>query len=116
VKFGGFSLIELVAVIAIIGIIVALTAPGLSRAKVTGQRGACIANTRTIQTLNLVGVPVVYPIDYEWPFWSPFEGKTGYSELKYPRGQREMVLFVNCFDCHDRTDPFEPVHEFITVW
>ena len=109
-KFWGFSLIELMTVIAITAIIIALTGASFSRAKVTGQRGVCIANARTIQSLNLAGVPVVYPAQ------SPFENKAGFLELVYPFGRREMVLFVNCFDCHDRFDPFEPVHEFITVW
>lgn len=111
-----FSLIELLVVMAIISILTALLAATFARAKVEGQRGACLANARTIKSLNLVGVPVIYPMEYEWPYSSPFEGKRGYKELNYSRGRREMVLFVNCFDCHDRSDPFEPVHELITVY
>ena len=111
-----FSLIELLVVMAIISILTALLAATFARAKVEGQRGACLSNARAIESLNLVGVPVVYPMKYKRPFSSPFEGKRGYNELTYPKGRREMVLFVNCFDCHDRSDPFEPVHKLVTVW
>ena len=111
-----FTIIELLMVMAIISILVSLLASSMARAKEAGQRGACAANARTIKSLNTVGVPVVYAQDYEWPYWSPFEGKEGYVEVKFPYGRSETVLFVNCFDCHDQSDPFEPVHELITVY
>ena len=111
-----FTLMELVSVMAIISILVSLLAGSVARAKVAGQRGACKANSRTIKSLNTVGVPVVYAQDYEWPYWSPFEGKEGYVEVRFPHGKKETFLFVNCFDCHDKDDPFEPVHSLVTVY
>lgn len=111
-----FTLIELLTVMAIISILVSMLATSISRAKEAGQRGACLANARTIESLNLVGVPVVYAQTYEYPFWSPFEGKEGYVEVRFPYNKRETILFVNCFNCHDLSDPFEPVHELITVY
>ena len=112
----GFTTTELLTVMAIISILVAMLAATFSRAKNEGQRGACLANSRTIQSLNLVGVPVVYAQEYDWPYWSPFEGMRGYAEIAYPYGRKETILFVNCFDCHDQSDPFEPVHSLITVY
>jgi|ETNvirenome_6_85_1030632.scaffolds.fasta_scaffold02439_8 prepilin-type N-terminal cleavage/methylation domain-containing protein len=112
----GFTLIELLVSLTIISILTALLATSISRAKVAGQKGACIANSRTIESLNIVGVPVVYAQEYEWPYWSPFEGKEGYVDVWFDVGIKETVLFVNCFDCHDKDDPWEPVHEFVTVY
>ena len=107
---------ELLVVMAIITILVALLAPGMAKSKASGRRGACLANARTIKSLLMAGVPVIYAQDYEYPYWSPFEGKRGYAEIFYPHGRKDTVLFVNCFDCHDRLDPYEPLHEFITVY
>ena len=111
-----FTLIELLVTMAIISILVSLLATSISRAKEAGQRGACVANARTIESLNTVGVPVVYAQEYDYPYWSPFEGKEGYVEVHFPYGRRETILFVNCFDCHDKDDPFEKVHELVTVY
>jgi|TARA_Y100000310_G_scaffold89792_2_gene86906 prepilin-type N-terminal cleavage/methylation domain-containing protein len=111
-----FTLAELLVVISIISILVSLLASTLARAKLAGQKGACQANSRTIESLNLIGVPVIYAQSYEYPFWSPYEGKEGYAEISFPYGRKETVLFVNCFDCHDRNDPFEQVHSLITVY
>ena len=112
----GVTLVEFLVVCAIIFILASLLSTSLSLAKKEGQRGACVANSRTIESLNLIGVPVVYAQDYEYPYWSPFEGKEGYVEVQHLYGGKETVLFVNCFDCHDQHDPYEPVHEFITVY
>jgi prepilin-type N-terminal cleavage/methylation domain-containing protein len=112
----GFTLIELLVVTTIISILVAMLASTFGRAKLEGQRGACLANSRTIKSLNLAGVPVVYAQSREAPYSSPFEGKRGYVEVRYLYGQRETILFVNCFDCHDLSDPFDLVHELVTVY
>tara|TARA_Y100001938_G_scaffold93512_1_gene128153 strand:+ start:424 stop:777 length:354 start_codon:yes stop_codon:yes gene_type:complete len=112
----GMTLIELLVVIAIISILVSLLATSFARAKVAGQRGACLANARTIESLNTVGVPVVYAQKYDWPYWSLFEGKEGYVEVRFPRNRKQTYLFVNCFDCHDASDPFEPVHRLVTIY
>ena len=114
--FEAFTVVELLVVMGIITILVSLLATSMARSKNAGQRGACLANSRTIESLNLVGVPVVYAQKYEYPFWSPFEGKEGFVEVRFPYGRKETILFVNCFDCHDQSDPFEPVHGLITVY
>jgi prepilin-type N-terminal cleavage/methylation domain-containing protein len=115
-KRKAFTLIELLVVMCIISILTAMLATSAARAKEAGRKGACIANARNIKSLNLVGVPVVYAQDYEYPYWSPYEGKEGYIEVQFPYGRKETILFVNCFDCHDKDDPFNPLHEIIVVY
>ena len=111
-----FTNLELLVVLVIITILTSLLATSLIRAKVAGQRGACLANSKTIESLNLVGVPVIYPQKRPFPYSCVFEGKEGYFEIGYPYGRRETVLFVNCFDCHNADDPWESVHSLITVY
>lgn len=50
----GFSLIELLVVMLIIGIIAAIAIPGLRRAKQNAQSGSAIQSVRTITTAQLL--------------------------------------------------------------
>jgi len=111
-----FTIIELLVALCIITVLTSLLADSFAKAKIAGQRGACLANSRTIESLNTIGVPVVYPQKRPFPYTSRYEGKEGYVEVRFPYGQKETILFVNCFDCHDINDPWEPVYELITVY
>ena len=111
-----FTILELLVVLTIITILTSLLAASFAEAKIAGQRGACLANSRTVESLNLIGVPVVYPQKRPFPYSSRFEGKEGYVEVQFPYGRKETILFVNCFDCHNIDDPWEPVYELITVY
>ena len=111
----GATLLELVAVLGIITILVSLLMPAMFNSKRAAQKAACKANARNIELLNKVGVPVVYPKKYD-DHTSIFEGSRGYVEIDYPYHRKQLILFVNCFDCHDITDPWEPVYEFVTVY
>jgi prepilin-type N-terminal cleavage/methylation domain-containing protein len=51
---GGFSLIELMIIIAIIGILIALLLPALSRAKAKAARTACINNQKQLAVALLL--------------------------------------------------------------
>ncbi len=111
-----FTITELLMTIAIVTILTSLLVSSFSRAKSEGQRGLCLANSRTIQSLNLVGVPVIYAREYKYPYRSPWHGRLGYVEIQFQHNRSETVLFVNCFDCHDANDPFEYVHSLVTIW
>src|SRR6185436_7056886 len=50
----GFSLIELLVVVTIIGIIAAVAVPGLRKAKQNAQSGSAIQSMRTITTAQLL--------------------------------------------------------------
>src|SRR5688500_4434974 len=57
---GAFTLLELLCVIAIIGIVASLLFPGLSRTKQKGQHISCLNNTRQ-QVIAIL----LYSEDYE---------------------------------------------------
>lgn len=44
----GFTLVELLIVVSIIGLLIALLLPALSRARETGRRGVCLSNMKQI--------------------------------------------------------------------
>ncbi|MDD5634619.1 MAG: prepilin-type N-terminal cleavage/methylation domain-containing protein [Candidatus Omnitrophica bacterium] len=55
---GGFTLVEIMIVVAIIGLLAAIAIPNFVQARTRAQRGACIANLRQID-----GAKTLYALD-----------------------------------------------------
>lgn len=102
---GGFTLIELIVVIAIIGMLVVLSVPELTRVRTRAQSTVCVNNLRQvgIGVLNYVAdndntYPVVEPNPNDPIYTDPIPGEDGYQEVKpmlealEPYGVTEGVL------------------------
>ena len=72
VGLGGFTLVEIMIVIAIIGLLCAIAIPNYVRARANSQANACINNLRqidgamqqfAIENKKHLGDPVTYPTD-----------------------------------------------------
>ena len=70
-KQKGFSLIELLIVVAIILIIAAIAIPNLLRSKMAANEASAVASLRTLNT-SVVAYSTTYATDPPtWPLWAP---------------------------------------------
>jgi len=64
-----FTLVEIMIVVAIIGLLSAIVLPNFFRARTTSQRNACIVNLRQID-----GAKETWALEKNWPEGTPTDG------------------------------------------
>ena len=83
----GFSLVELLVVITIIFVLTSFIATSTSKAKIAGQRAACLNNARVLNMIVDEGIPVIFGDTRDNRF------------IKKMRNYGDVII-VNCYSCH----------------
>ena len=67
-RFRGFTLIEMLVVVAIILVLAAMLLPALSKARESGRNAKCVSNLRQLQigSINMAGVSGYLPYAASW--------------------------------------------------
>jgi len=89
-RAGGFTLIEIMIAVAIIGLLLAIAIPQYSRAREITQRNICLENQRLV-----IGAALTYEMDSGAPFTTGDSGVT----LRNTLMDNEYIRGVNAFEC-----------------
>lgn len=110
-----FTLVELMATIAIIGLLVALLVPAIQSARESSRRASCSGNLRQIGTALAQyanAMQDLLPGGEMHTYWTPSEGGT---PVNYYHGSLTMYLlpYIGQQMLYDRYDMQEPVFQII---
>jgi prepilin-type N-terminal cleavage/methylation domain-containing protein len=83
-----FTLIELLVVIGIIGVLIAILLPGLSRAREAARRTMCLSNLRQTHTAFML-----YALDYKDQVPLGYRRAKQFNSMVYSGTARQIVLF-----------------------
>ena len=97
----GFSLVELLVVMAIIFILTSFVATSTSKAKIAGQRAVCLNNARVLNMMSAEGHSIIFG----------FERDNRYVKKLQNYGD---TVIVNCYNCHPSIIDFDRKEKLYT--
>ena len=113
-KTGGFTLVEIMVVVMIIGLLVALAIPGFIKSRQTTQKQLCLENQRLIRDMF-----VLYCLDNrKAPSVANFADISVIKNAIAPGGGGGNDRYIkdnNAFDCPAQGDGSENDYELIVV-
>ena len=110
-KTGGFTLVEIMVVVMIIGLLVSLAIPGFMKARQTTQKQLCLENQRLMRDMLSL-----YCLDNKKaPSLANFANIAAVKSAIAPAGNNRYIKNSNAFDCPAQGDGSENDYTLVVV-